>query len=553
MSSHSNPKVAVKQGTVVGSQGVLPGGGDFYSFKGIPYAVPPLGNLRFEAPVPLEKFSENELDCTKERDISFQKEVFSNDLVGSEDCLFLNVYTPKLKSDKPLPVMVYIHGGAYLFGSGNSDMYNPLYLLEEDVVVVTLNYRLGMLGFLSYPEGGLVGNMGLKDQALALKWVQENIHLFNGDANNVTAFGESAGSACVNLHMYSDNSKMLFHKAILQSGTSNMQWVMQMFPSYKAANLATNMGFKDTDPKKVVEYLKDPKTPPEAMLPYMLKGMTEDERRRELPIPYGPIIEPASPNAVVTNDPTQDMFINNKLDIPVMMGYNSNEGIIMVANAIKRLDDYENDLPRLIPRAVNIDIDGEEGKVICQQIREFYFKGEKVHKKTLGGLSDALSDYHFTLGAHSAAEIHAKHQHKSPLYFFRFDYDGDLGFYKKLFNFQHLRGVCHADELFYIFQTHFQDLPHKEDSQDTKIVRQMCRMWTNFAKYSNPTPSSNDALLDFKWNPVKQINGKNDEFVLDYLNISKESKMERQPDKERIHFWKDIFKMWNKDFVKPKL
>lgn len=122
MSSHSNPKVTVSQGTVIGTQGTLPGGGDFYSFKGIPYAVPPLGNLRFEAPVPLEKFQKDELDCTKEGNVSFQKDVFSNDLLGSEDCLFLNVYTPKLKADKPLPVMVYIHGGAYLFGSGNSDM-----------------------------------------------------------------------------------------------------------------------------------------------------------------------------------------------------------------------------------------------------------------------------------------------------------------------------------------------------------------------------------------------------------------------------------------------
>lgn len=122
MSSHSNPKVTVSQGTVIGTQGTLPSGGDFYSFKGIPYAVPPLGNLRFEAPVPLEKFLKDELDCTKEGNVSFQKDVFSNDLLGSEDCLFLNVYTPKLKADKPLPVMVYIHGGAYLFGSGNSDM-----------------------------------------------------------------------------------------------------------------------------------------------------------------------------------------------------------------------------------------------------------------------------------------------------------------------------------------------------------------------------------------------------------------------------------------------
>lgn len=432
--------------------------------------------------------------------------------------------------------------------------YNPLYLLEEDVVVVTLNYRLGMLGFLSYPEGGIAGNCGLKDQALALKWVQENIHRFNGDPDNVTAFGESAGSACVNLHVYSDNSKKLFHKAILQSGTSNMQWVMQFDPSYKAVNLAKNLGFKESDPKQMVAFLKDPKITPEAMMQHLLKGMTPDERRRDLPIPYGPVIEPPSPDAVVTMDPTQNMFVANKLDIPLMMGYNSNEGMIPLANAIKKLDEYDNDLAKLIPRAVNIEIDGDEGKAICQQIREFYFKGGKVNKKSLQGLSDALSDYHFAIGAQAAAEIHARNQHTSPLYFYRFDYDGELGFYKKIFNFQHLKGVSHADELFYIFQTQFQDLPHKEDSPDTKMVREICRMWTNFAKFGNPTPA-NDGLLGFKWDPVKQINTtpEKQEFVLDYLSICGESKMEKQPDEERIKFWRNVFKTWNKDFLKPKL
>lgn len=417
-----------------------------------------------------------------------------------------------------------------------------------------MNYRLGILGFLSYPEGGITGNFGLKDQALALKWVQENIHLFNGDADNVTAFGESAGSACIHLHMYSDSSKKLFHKAILQSGTSNMQWVMQMMPSYKATNLAQSMGCQETSPKKIAEFLRDPKNTSESMLPHLLKTITADERRRDLPIPFKPVIEPTSSHSAVTNDPIRDMFVKNKLDIPVMMGYNSNEGIVMLDNARRKLDEYDKDLARLIPRAIHVDIDGADGRLISERIRNFYFKGQTVSKKTLAELSEVLGDYNFGIGAYEAAEFHAKYQHNSPLYFFRFDYDGDLGFFKKLFNMKHLKGVCHADELFYLFQTSFQDLPHKEDSPDTKIVRQMCRMWSNFAKYGNPTPSSNnDGLLDFKWNPVKQVNENDDEFVLDYLNISKESKMEQQPDKERIHFWRDVFKTWNVKSLKHKL
>lgn len=134
--------------------------------------------------------------------------------MGSEDCLSLSVYSPQLGAAAQLPVLVWIHGGAFIAGSGND--YRPDYFMESDVVIVTLNYRLGAFGFLStYPEDsgrGSKGNMGLKDQNMALRWVNDNITAFGGNVNNITLAGESAGGASVHYHILSSNSRGLFHK-----------------------------------------------------------------------------------------------------------------------------------------------------------------------------------------------------------------------------------------------------------------------------------------------------------------------------------------------------
>lgn len=122
MSANSRINVKVHQGTVCGVKENLPNGGDSFAFRGIPYAKPPVGLLRYKAPEPLDKFQHPVLDCSAERDVCFSRNMFTQEIEGSEDCLFLNVYTPKVDSDgKPLPVMVFIHGGAFLLGSGNND------------------------------------------------------------------------------------------------------------------------------------------------------------------------------------------------------------------------------------------------------------------------------------------------------------------------------------------------------------------------------------------------------------------------------------------------
>lgn len=208
-------------------------------WKGIPYAAPPIGSLRFTPPVVPEQWSEA-LTTTEFGQSCLQPASTFGAAESGEDCLYLNVYSPAeaaADSDEgTYPVMVWIHGGAFETGSGNS--YLPPRLIERDVVVVTINYRLGIMGFLAHPaltaEAGASGDYGLMDQQAALQWVQDNIKNFGGNAKNVTIFGESAGGHSVLSHIASPKSTGLFHKAIIQSGSYS--------PGQRTLEAAENQG-----------------------------------------------------------------------------------------------------------------------------------------------------------------------------------------------------------------------------------------------------------------------------------------------------------------------
>lgn len=192
-------------------------------FKGIPFAAPPVGDLRWSPPQPPESWErvrhavEFGSDCMQP-----QGGIGSSRAAKSEDCLYLNVWS--VERDEPQPVMVWIHGGGFSFGSGSNDGYYGTEFAKSGVVLVTINYRLGFAGFFAHPglsaesEHGVSGNQGIFDQLAALKWVNENIAAFGGDPNNVTIFGESAGSMSVCYLVATPLSKGLFQKAIGQSG-----------------------------------------------------------------------------------------------------------------------------------------------------------------------------------------------------------------------------------------------------------------------------------------------------------------------------------------------
>jgi para-nitrobenzyl esterase len=201
--------------------------GALLTFKGVPYAAPPVGELRWRAPQPAAPWQgtrpalERGASCIQKPSLSIDSGA-GDPRPMDEDCLFLNVWTPRAEPTAKLPVMVWIHGGALIFGAGGLPIYDGTPLAQRGAVVVTINYRLGSLGFFAHPsiagaKPGADVNFGLLDQIAALKWVQRNIATFGGDPGNVTIFGQSAGAESVLALFASPLARGLFHKGIAQS------------------------------------------------------------------------------------------------------------------------------------------------------------------------------------------------------------------------------------------------------------------------------------------------------------------------------------------------
>ncbi|CAH1981745.1 unnamed protein product [Acanthoscelides obtectus] len=231
-----------KYGTISGKVFSTPSAKEFYAFLDIPYASPPIGKLRFQKPLPPEPWKEV-LNATENTKICWQlrlrSEKVENDPRENEDCLYLNVYVPKDPSEnEPLAVMVYIHGGMFSFNDGTFKSYKPYNFVERDIIMVSFNFRQGPLGFLTTNDSVIPGNVGLWDQNIALKWVQQNIEAFGGDPKKVTLMGHSSGAVSVTFHMLSKQSAGLFSGAIAESGAGIHQPKLQSFPKYFAYKLA---------------------------------------------------------------------------------------------------------------------------------------------------------------------------------------------------------------------------------------------------------------------------------------------------------------------------
>ena len=208
-----SPTIKVEGGMI---QGVPSAASDVTVFRGIPYAAPPVGDLRWKRPQPVVKWKGVKVADT-----------FSNNTVQSEDCLYLNVWTPANavgNQNSKLPVAFWVHGGAYFNGYGHEITMDGDAWAKRGVILVTINYRLGIFGFLAHPElsagtpDGTSGNYGTYDQIAALKWVHDNIAQFGGDPNNITVLGQSAGAASIKNLVSSPLSKGMIKNAIIQSG-----------------------------------------------------------------------------------------------------------------------------------------------------------------------------------------------------------------------------------------------------------------------------------------------------------------------------------------------
>lgn len=321
----------------------------------------------------------------------------------------------------------------------------------EDVIVVTINYRLHMLGFACLPSQGISGNAGLKDQQMALEWVHENIAHFNGDPNNVTLFGESAGAVCTHLHLLNEKSKKFVSKAILQSGTANMDWAIQRDGPEKTRRSAIFCGSKGNTDKEHYEVLM--KADPEKLYMSCFKVADPDEKRRAMPMNVKPVLEQESDDAFITKLPIQMIKENEgKFDTPLMIGCNNGDGMTQIAPFRKKLTVFSNDMNRFIPISLNVDVDSEEAKKLASRIEKFYFGERGLHSGTVPLFVNLCTDYHFAVAMTLCNELYAKYQPKTTQYVYELGLATRLNFLKIVTGMADVPGAGHFDELCYLFE-----------------------------------------------------------------------------------------------------
>jgi len=436
--------------------------GKVRSFLGIPYAAPPIGDLRWKAPQPAAKWS----GVKKVTAFGFhcmQGNVFGDmvfhDPGASEDCLTLNVWVPDRHAESKLPVMVWIYGGGFVAGTTSESRQDGYHLAQQGVIVVSMNYRLGIFGFMVHPdlikESGhnSAGNYGLLDQLAALNWVHDNIAAFGGDPANVTIFGESAGSFSVSAQMASPLAKGLFQKAIGESGAAFSHSGL----SFDPLSVRADKDAKILNDKLGASTLADLRAiPAEKLLAPFIPPQSQG-------FEFGPDID-----GYFLPDSVPNIFAAGKQnDIALIAGWNRDEGSFEVAFAPQK------------PTAETFKATAQ--KDFGDKATEFLkLYPADTDEHAARSAQDYAGDKFIALSTWAWIEAAVK-TGKQPVYRYRFD----MAPFPKDLKAPRL-GAYHSAEIEYVFG----QLDSKTDviwsDADRRVSEMMQRYWSNFAKNGNP-------------------------------------------------------------------
>ena len=498
--SLTGPVANTKIGTIIGT---------FHNFTefgreltveryfGIPYAEPPVGDLRFRKPVPKRPFTSTH-QARKHGNACYQMHylpLLPKGKTASEDCLFLNVYAPVRKNEN-LPVMIWIHGGG--FNAGTSDIYvSDALAAYGNVIVVTFNYRLSLWGFLSTGDEHARGNYGLFDQHLAIKWVHENIKAFGGDQRRVTIFGESSGAVSVIHQSTFDGNSGLFQRAIAQSGSILDYWTFTKDPKHDAEKLGKLIGCSNMESEFLVE---------------CIKGATADTLNSVLndvgnvfmkfPCPFIPNVDGELLGKSTEHLTKLEPGVSKSEKAPFfgtldfLTGVNSAEGAFMM---IPQAGIYDTEhlepnrtyfVDELVPNALSFLFQKDVSQVIVYLVVHDYTDWADPENVPIirNKFMQIFADFMFSIPMLEILDYHKFIAKQSKgTYLYKFDITPSQRFLPSP---SWIEGASHADELEYLFFGKNAGImtympltdSYKPDDWETDIAEYMITMWSNFAK-----------------------------------------------------------------------
>ncbi|XP_074555376.1 neuroligin-2a isoform X2 [Halichoeres trimaculatus] len=523
--------------------------GPVEQYLGVPYATAPIGDRRFQPPEAPGSWQEIR-NATQFAPVCPQNvhgvlpEImlpvwFTDNLdvaAGyiqnqSEDCLYLNVYVPTeddIRDRRKKPVMLFIHGGSYMEGTGN--MFDASVLAAYgNVIVVTMNYRLGVLGFLSTGDQSAKGNYGLLDQIQALRWLNENIGHFGGDPERITIFGSGAGASCVNLLILSHHSEGLFHRAIAQSGTAISSWSVNYQPLKYTKILARKVGCTYTETADLVDCLRRKN---------FRELVDQDIQPARYHIAFGPVVD----GDVVPDDPEILMQQGEFLNYDILIGVNQGEGLKFVDDS----EDNDGISAAAFDYTISNFVDNlygyPEGKDILRETIKFMYTdwadrdNGDMRRKTLLAL---FTDHQWVAPAVATAKLHAEFQ--SPVYFYTFYHHCQTETRPEWAD------AAHGDEIPYVFGVPMigaTDLfPCNFSKNDVMLSAVVMTYWTNFAKTGDPNlPVPQDTkFIHTKPNRFEEViwtkfNSKDKQ----YLHIGLKPRVRDNYRANKVAFWLEL-------------
>ncbi|KAL7024848.1 hypothetical protein ACKWTF_013218 [Chironomus riparius] len=508
-------------GQVRGEKIISKVGIPYIRFLGIPYAKPTVGDLRFQNPITSDSW-EGVRDTLMEPPPCAGKNNHTKQFVGTDDCLYLNIYTKNLNPDKKCATIVYIHGGGFRGNSSTLEVYSPDYILMSDVIFVIFNYRLGPLGFVNFNDKSLniPGNAGMKDQQMAMRFVRENIQHFGGDPGNITLMGHSSGASSVGLHCVAESSKGLFHKAILMSGSPvgrecdvpQLNWTKR---------LAEKLGYDGDleNDKDVLDFLNTVDTIKMAEAGYDLA--TKDEKKKlGIQLNFAPHKELyATDSSFLLNSPIDLMENAWSNDIDIMIGGTRNEG--MIHSDINYAD--------AVPVALVNPREGPKLDELVEKFQEFYEAkfgtGKQAYEEFRG-------DSFRWSGMIRAIKARLSSAGKGKTYLYKFCVDSPTqNHYRNRAFGKGSTGVNHGDELSYFWKNNEGDVP-ASDSMEFQAIKRFTSIITSFSANGNP---NNPEIADVHWKPIDSKPYKG-------LIIDQKLKIKEFEEAERIlNFWMKLF------------